>query len=98
MTAISEEHWKTRERCLILMAAAAPFSFSIWMTLLNNFTIEVAQFGGHEIGILQSIREIPGFLAFTAVFILLLIREQIFALLALSLMGRWCCHHRLFTQ
>ncbi len=87
MTAISEEHWKTRERCLILMAAAAPFSFSIWMTLLNNFTVEVAQFGGHEIGILQSIREIPGFLAFTAVFILLLIREQIFALLALSLMG-----------
>lgn len=87
MVAIPEEHWKVRERCLILMAAAAPFSFSIWMTLLNNFTVEVAHFGGQEIGTLQSIREIPGFLAFTAVFILLLMREQILALLALTLMG-----------
>tara|TARA_R110002073_G_scaffold157958_10_gene313348 strand:- start:877 stop:2082 length:1206 start_codon:yes stop_codon:yes gene_type:complete len=81
------ENWKARERCLILMAAAAPFSFSIWMTLLNNFTVEMAHFGGREIGILQSVREIPGFLAFTAVFILLLMREQILALMALALMG-----------
>ncbi|NVJ70708.1 MAG: MFS transporter, partial [Alphaproteobacteria bacterium] len=34
--------WRTPEVCLILMAAAAPFSFSIWMALLNNFTVEVA--------------------------------------------------------
>lgn len=87
MTETLEEHWKVREHCLVLMAAAVPFSFAIWMTLLNNFTVEVAHFDGQEIGTLQSIREIPGFLAFTTVFILLLIREQILALLALALMG-----------
>ena len=69
------------------MAAAAPLSFALWMALLNNFTVEVAAFTGREIGILQSLREIPGFLAFTAVFLLLFIREQAFAIAALLVLG-----------
>ncbi|GHF24791.1 MFS transporter [Kordiimonas sediminis] len=69
------------------MAAAAPFCFAIWNALLNNFAIEAAAFGGREIGILHSVREIPGFLAFTAIFLLLMIREQAFALLALLILG-----------
>lgn len=80
-------NWRSPEACLILMAATAPFSFSIWMALLNNFAIESASFTGREIGILQSLREIPGFLAFTAVFLLLAIREQVFAVLSLALLG-----------
>ncbi len=78
---------KQIQLCLILLAAAAPFSFSIWMALLNNFTVEVANFTGTEIGLLQSIREVPGFLAFTAIFLLLFIREQLFAFLALIALG-----------
>ncbi|QDP02883.1 MFS transporter [Thalassotalea sp. PS06] len=61
-------------------------SFSGWQALLNNFTIEAAGFTGAEIGMLQSLREIPGFLAFTAVFILLVIKEQHFALVSLCLL------------
>jgi len=38
-------------------------------------------------GILQSLREVPGFLAFGVVFVLLLLREQSLALLALLLLG-----------
>lgn len=91
MTASSEttdqSSWRTPEVCLILMAAAAPFSFSIWMTLLNNFAVDVASFTGREIGILQSLREVPGFLAFTAVFVLLVLREQVFAVLSLAVLG-----------
>ncbi len=79
--------WRTPEVCLILMAAAAPFSFSIWMALLNNFAVDVASFTGREIGILQSLREVPGFLAFTAVFVLLILREQVFAVLSLAVLG-----------
>ncbi|WP_373293339.1 MFS transporter [Shewanella hanedai] len=60
--------------------------FSVWQVLLNNFVIERAQFTGAEIGILQSLREVPGFLAFTAIFILILIREQSFALLSLAIL------------
>lgn len=79
--------WQSPEICLVLIAAAGPFSFAIWMALLNNFTVEVADFTGREIGILQSLREVPGFLAFTAVFLLLLMREQILAVASLALLG-----------
>ena len=79
--------WRTPEVCLILMAFAAPFSFAVWVALLNNFAVEAAAFTGREIGILQSLREVPGFLAFTAVFVLLALREQVFAILSLALLG-----------
>ena len=72
---------------LYLLAAGVPLSFATWQALLNNFAIERAGFTGIEIGILQSLREIPGFLAFTTIFVLLLLREQTFALLSLALLG-----------
>jgi len=64
-----------------------PLTFSVWQALLNNFVVERAAFTGAEIGILQSLREVPGFLAFTAVFVLLVIREQRFAIAALLVMS-----------
>ncbi|MDH3672625.1 MAG: MFS transporter [Gammaproteobacteria bacterium] len=69
------------------MAAAVPLSFATWQALLNNFAIERAAFTGAEIGILQSLREVPGFLAFAVVFCLLLFREQTFAYISLALLG-----------
>jgi hypothetical protein len=75
------------EILLLLTAFAASLSFSVWDVLLNNFAIEQASFSGREIGILHSLREVPGFLAFTAVLVLLVIREQTFALLSLLLLG-----------
>lgn len=79
--------YKTPETFLLLAAFAMSFGFATWMTLLNNFVIEQAQFTGKEIGILQSLREVPGFLAFTAVFLLAFIREQRFAWVNLFVMG-----------
>jgi MFS family permease len=78
---------KQREKFLLLVAFAMPIAFSSWMALLNNFTIEVAAFTGREIGILQSLREVPGFLAFTAVFVLWIIHEQRFAVVSLFVLG-----------
>lgn len=72
---------------LLLMAAAVPLSFATWSALLNNFSIERAQFTGVEIGILQSLREVPGFLAFAVVFLLIFAREQTLAYLSLLLLG-----------
>ncbi|WP_090362674.1 MFS transporter [Ferrimonas sediminum] len=60
--------------------------FAVWQVLLNNFVVEAAAFTGKEIGMLQSLREIPGFLAFTSILVLLVIKEQRFALAALLLM------------
>jgi predicted MFS family arabinose efflux permease len=58
-----------------------------WAALLYNFTVEKAGFQWFETGLTQSTREIPGFLAFTAIFWLLLVREQVLAYAALFLMG-----------
>lgn len=75
------------EILLFIMAAAMSLSFGTWQALLNNFTIERAAFTGVEIGILQSLREIPGFLSFAVVFVLVLMREQTLALVSLLLLG-----------
>lgn len=77
---------KDPKTLLLWMTFVMSLVFAVWQALLNNFVIEKAQFTGAEIGMLQSLREIPGFLAFTAIFVLLLIREQAFALLSLALL------------
>ena len=84
---MQSSRWRTPEMLLLLMSAGVPVSFATWQALLNNFVIERAAFTGAEIGILQSLREVPGFLAFAVVFVLLVIREQRLALIALALLG-----------
>ena len=79
--------WQTPKNLLMVMTVAMTIAFATWMALLNNFVIEKANFTGAEIGMLQSIREIPGFLAFTAVLVLLIIKEQLFAYLSLAILG-----------
>ncbi len=81
------DRWRRPEVLLILLSVAMPISFSTWMAVINNFAVERAGFTGADMGILQSVREIPGFLAFAVVFVLLLVREQALALLSLSLLG-----------
>lgn len=75
------------QNLLLAMAFVMPLTYSVWNALLNNFVVEKAAFTGAEIGMLQSLREVPGFLAFTAVFILLAIKEQTFALLSLAVLS-----------
>jgi len=72
------------ENLLLAMAFTMPLVFSVWMVLLNNFVIEKASFTGVEIGILQSLREVPGFLAFTVIYALIFIKEQRLALISLA--------------
>ncbi|ELS3153341.1 MFS transporter [Vibrio parahaemolyticus] len=82
----SSHGWRTPQNFLLLISIIVPIAFSTWMALLNNFVIEKANFDGADIGLLQSVREIPGFLAFTAVFVLLFIHEQRFMLVSLAML------------
>ena len=72
---------------LKLMTFAMPFSFGVWMALFNNFAIEQGGLNGAYIGVLQSWREVPGFLAFGAVFLLVVIAEQRLAIWSLIMLG-----------
>ncbi|NKX73168.1 MFS transporter [Rhodobacteraceae bacterium R_SAG3] len=79
--------WRRPVTLLFLMAIAMPVAFNTWSALLNNFVIEVASFDGADIGVLHTLREIPGFLAFLVIFLLIFMREQVLGLLSLALLG-----------
>ena len=89
---------KERKTLLFILAVASPIAFSVWQTLLNNYVVEIVGFTGKEIGFLQSIREIPGFLAFTVVWLLLIIRQQNLAILSLILLGLGTAATGIFTS
>ena len=84
---VLKDGWRSPQILLLLFAASIPIAFETWSVLINNFVVEKAAFTGREIGILQGLREVPGFLAFTVVFMLLIWRQQTFAILALAVMG-----------
>lgn len=84
---IKASFFASREQLLYLLAAAVPIAFTAWNALLNNFVVEVAGFDGEKIGLLQSIREIPGLLAFSIVFVLMIFRQQTAAYVSLFLLG-----------
>jgi predicted MFS family arabinose efflux permease len=79
--------WQNPANALIIMSAANYLSFATWNALHTNFAVNVLDFNGAEIGILHTVREIPGFLSFAAVFLLRIMREQTLALLSLMLIG-----------
>lgn len=72
---------------LMTLAFVNWLGFASWQALLNNFAKEAAGFDGFQIGVLQSVREIPGFLAFTAAFLFLIMREQTLAYLSILILG-----------
>lgn len=74
-------------RYLILLVVASAFGFQGWRTLFNNFAVDVVGVNSVQIGIIQSVREIPGFLTFFVIYLLLLFAEHRFAALSVILLG-----------
>ncbi len=79
--------WRSPFVFLLVLTVTSQLSFSVWWNLINNFAVNTLDFTGQEIGIQQSIREIPGLLAFTVIFMLMIFKEQTFTLISLGLMG-----------
>jgi hypothetical protein len=79
--------WRRPVTLLFVTAMAMPVAFYTWYALLNNFVIEAAAFDGADIGLLHTVREIPGFLAVGVIAIIIFVREQILGLVSLALLG-----------
>ncbi|MCV2888297.1 MFS transporter [Ruegeria aquimaris] len=79
--------WRRPVTLLFVMAMTMPIAFNAWSALLNNFVIEAANFDGADIGLLHTVREIPGFLAIGVIAVLLVMREQVLGLVSLVLLG-----------
>ncbi|MGD8353599.1 MAG: MFS transporter, partial [Pseudomonadota bacterium] len=74
-------------RFLLVLSVASMIGLQGWRTLLNNFAVEWAHLDGNHIGIVQSVREIPGFLALLAVWVMLIIKEHRLSALSILVLG-----------
>ncbi|PSV78401.1 MFS transporter [Photobacterium leiognathi] len=72
---------------LIIIGIASVIANTGWRVVMNNFAVDTVGMTGANIGVLQSIREIPGLLSFTVMFLLMLMSEQRVAILSLCLLG-----------
>ncbi len=74
-------------RFLLVLTIASVMGLQTWMILFNNFAVEMAGLEGKHVGMIQSVREIPGFLALLAVYVMLVIREHRLSALSIILLG-----------
>jgi len=72
---------------LVILTIGSTIGLQAWTTLFNNFAVEMAHLDGDGIGVIQSIREIPGFLALLAIFIILLIKEHRLSAISVLFLG-----------
>ncbi len=74
-------------RFLAVLTAASMAGMQGYTMLFNNFAVETVHLDGLQVGLTQSIREIPGFLALTAIYVMLVVREHRLAALSIILLG-----------
>ena len=79
--------WRRPILLLFIMAVAMPIAFNVWSALLNNFVVQVANFDGSDIGLLHTVREVPGFLAIGVILLIMVIKEQTLGLVFLAILG-----------
>jgi hypothetical protein len=72
---------------LIILTISSTIGLEVWRTLFNNFAVEVAGLQGNHVGMIQSVREIPGFLALFAVYVILAIKEHRLSALSILILG-----------
>ncbi|QXE91965.1 MFS transporter [Geomonas subterranea] len=74
-------------RFLVVLTAASTIGLQGYTILFNNFAAEMVHLNGSQVGVTQSVREIPGLLSLLVVFVLLLVREHKLAALSVALLG-----------
>lgn len=72
---------------LAVLTIFSTIGLQAWRTLFDNFAVNVVGLDGHHIGLIQSAREIPGFLTLLAVYLLLIMKEQKLAAMSVLVMG-----------
>ena len=71
---------------LMVLTIFSAIGLQGWRSIFNNFAIDVAGLDGHQVGIIQAFREVPGFLTFLVIFVLFFIKEHRLAILAIFLL------------
>ncbi len=79
--------FKPMYRYLMALTIASAIGLQGWRTLFNNFVVEVGHLTGEQVGIIQGVREIPGFLALLAIFVIRFMREDRLSALSILILG-----------
>jgi len=72
---------------LLILSVCSTAGYQTWSILFDNFVVNTVGLEGYHMGILQSVREIPGFLAFFVIFILLVIKEHKLSVVSVMVLG-----------
>ncbi len=72
---------------LAVLSITSAVGLQAWRTLFNNFAVEVVHLNGNHVGVIQSVREVPGFLALLAIFIIIFIKEHRLSALSIVTLG-----------
>lgn len=78
---------KKMYRFLLVLSLGSIVSFEAWRVLFNNFAVEQAGIDSIGVGLIQSLREVPGFLSLLVVYLLLIFKEHRLAAYSILLMG-----------
>ena len=78
---------KAMYRYLMVLTIASTLGLQTWTTLFNNFASDVAGLSGAHVGIIQSVREIPGFLTLLVVFVIRIMSEHRLSALSILTLG-----------
>ena len=74
-------------RFLMVLTISSTVGLQVWRTLFNNFSVEVAGLDGNHIGMIQSVREVPGLLTFLVIFVLMFFKEHRLSALSILVLG-----------
>jgi hypothetical protein len=85
-------------RYLLVLGVCANAGLQGWTALFTNYAKEVVGVNGFQIGLSQGIREIPGFLSFAAVYLLLFMREHRLSAWSVVLLGLGVVITGIFTS
>lgn len=72
---------------LLLLTVCSTAGLHVWRTLFDNFAVNIVNLDGSHIGVIQSVRELPGFLALLVVYVLLLVKEHKLSALSVLVLG-----------
>jgi len=86
-TAITSAQHRLALVVIVLTNFLLSFGFRLWQSLFNNFAVQELGVRADQIGLVQSIREIPGLLGFSVGLLALLLTEMRIAGLSVVLMG-----------
>jgi len=72
---------------LMFLTMLSAAGFQGWSTLFNNFAVEIAHIDGQQMGLVQSLREVPGFLSLLVIYLLFLFQEHRLAVISVITLG-----------